>query len=629
MSRKLGVSKRPATTVHERTHKDTVAHRYVPGRAYEIGDPAAKLINMVGGGFFNEPKYYKDGSHAADILKELKKEGKISAKNVASLGMEENALELVQTAFAVANGDHPEDLLIIAAWCRDPEKGLKIRYTPQILLAVAAACGISRTPWYAAKIMQRADEIRHVFAAYRHLFSKKKDNRYIGILPANLRKSLGVAIANQTGANLLKYDSTDRPTFGDILLMIKGDDTQKAVRNVLNRSGQKRSPVTKALFDYFVYGRIDSHSPEILKRRREFFVSKKLSEVSAELIKEAGVTWENIVSHFGSTKEVWEMCIPIMGEMALTRNLRNFEQAGISEAAWDQVYAKCSSIKDTKQLPFRFFTADSVTSSTNAKSISDRMLDNACKNLPDLEGVTVVLVDNSGSCTGCPVSGNSKLMVSDAGNILAAIAAKKYGRHTKVGVFGDVCVWVPFSEASSCMTTKKLIDEYARSRRHKEYLGTDPGYAGVGGGTETGLWWGIDDLTKHKVNVARLIIISDMNCYTQNDINCGVNMSKWFGKGGERATIQSMINRYRSTVNKDLWVHAINLNGTGTAQVDPKDKHCQILSGWSEQVFSLVRAAELGEAVAASNDNRKTKGKKEDVAVAVPTIEILRERYKV
>jgi hypothetical protein len=35
-----------------------VPHRHVPGSAYDIADPVAKLIHTIGGGFFNEPKYY-------------------------------------------------------------------------------------------------------------------------------------------------------------------------------------------------------------------------------------------------------------------------------------------------------------------------------------------------------------------------------------------------------------------------------------------------------------------------------------------------------------------------------------------------------------------------------------------
>jgi hypothetical protein len=64
------------------------------------------------------------------------------------------------------------------------------------------------------------------------------------------------------------------------------------------------------------------------------------------------------VSHLGSAKEVWELCIPLMGEMALTRNLRNFEQSGISKESWEKVYERMLAVEDSVQLPFRFFSAE-------------------------------------------------------------------------------------------------------------------------------------------------------------------------------------------------------------------------------------------------------------------------------
>ena len=179
------------------------------------------------------------------------------------------------------------------------------------------------------------------------------------------------------------------------------------------------------------------------------------------LIRDAGLTWENVVSHLGSSKEVWELCIPIMGEMAITRNLRNFEEAGISPSAWDQIYERMLAVEDTVQLPFRFFSAEREVSSTAAKSLLGRLLDRAVEKVADLSGTTMVLSDNSGSAVGCALSGKSKLRVSDCGNMLEAVLAKRLGRRAIIGVFGDSMMWVPFSQADSCLTIKNRIDAVA------------------------------------------------------------------------------------------------------------------------------------------------------------------------
>jgi hypothetical protein len=135
------------------------------------------------------------------------------------------------------------------------------------------------------------------------------------------------------------------------------------------------------------------------------------------------------------------------------------------------------------------------------------------------------------------------------------------------------------------------------------------------------LWCGLHDLTEKKIHVDRIIIVSDFCCYTQGDVyNCGQNMDAYFGKGGEKATIQSMIDRYRMAVNPDCWVHSVDLQGHGQSQTKPGAKNVQTLSGWSEQVFGIMHAAE-----AQSEQKSQAQGE----PIQVPTMEILRQRYYV
>ena len=63
---KLGFSRK---TIHDLVHEETVAHDHVPGRAYEVADPSQKLVHLIGGGFFNEPRYYDPNrSYAAFMV---------------------------------------------------------------------------------------------------------------------------------------------------------------------------------------------------------------------------------------------------------------------------------------------------------------------------------------------------------------------------------------------------------------------------------------------------------------------------------------------------------------------------------------------------------------------------------
>lgn len=614
-------------SMHDRADAEQVAHKHVPGRAYEVSDPVTKLIHTIGGGFFNEPKYYDSNRSAAEFYAELLATGRIASKIVDEKGLTEQAREVLETATAVASGESPEDLLVIAAWARDTENGLKLRATPQIMLALAAAHPKTRPfiPKYATAIMRRADETRQVFGAFRDLFMSAKpgthSRQHRGSLPHALRKALALALAMQSDFALLKYNSSDRPTFADVLKMVGGS---KQIGEYLEKvTGEKRPnwPVDKAMFEYLVNDKYVEPLPLILVARRQFFTNNDVDAVSLDLVKEAGLTWENVVSHLGSSKKVWELCIPIMGEMALTRNLRNFEQAGISSAAWDQIYERMLAVEDTVQLPIRFFAAARAVSSNEAKSLLAKLLDRAVEKVADLPGVTMVLTDNSGSAVSCAISGKSKLRVADCGNMLGAILAKKLGRRAILGVFGDSMIWVPFSHEESTLSIKTMIDSVAQSEERSNYGALAiPQFLkgqGVGGGTETGLWFALDDLTKRKVHVDRMVFLSDLCCYTQGDDgtarNCGVNMEEYFGK---RATMQSMVDRYRRTVNENCCVYSVNLSGHGQSQLRPNDERTHLLSGWSEKLLDMIRDLEAGK-TEPSEPSRE-----------IPTIEVLRSRYQ-
>ncbi len=597
-------------SLHDRAHAEQVAHRHVPGRAYAVADAADRLIHTIGGGFFNEPKYYDSNRSPASFYAELAATGKISSVLVDRLGLTEQAREVLETAQAVADSPCPEDLLIIASWARDPRDGLKLRTTPAVLLALAAAHNAAK-PYvarYATAILRRADEIRLAFAAFRHFFQGGEGGRHRGGLPHSLRKGLAAALARCSDYELLKYNDGERPTFADVLKMVGGS------RKLPGRRPEGW-PVSRALFHYLVNGTIADDAPPILQARRRFFATRDICEVTPELVREAGLTWENVVSHLGGTALVWELVLPVMGEMALTRNLRNFEQAGLSEAGWEKVRERLLAVEDTVQLPFRFFTTERQVSSAPARDVVRRMLDRACSRVADLPGTTLVLTDNSGSAVGCAVSGASDLRVADAGNMLGAVLARRVGSRAVLGVFGDSLVWVPFEAGDDCLAIKHRMDALARCEERSAHGALAiPQFLhgpGVGQSTETGLWWALHDVTRRRVWLDRIVLISDLCCYTQGDVNCGYDMSQYFGRN---ATVQSMVDQYRQAVNPQAFVYSVNLSGHSQSQVRPGDHRTHLLSGWSEKLFDLRRDLEAGTAGPPALNS-------------VPAIEALRARY--
>lgn len=121
-------------------------------------------------------------------------------------------------------------------------------------------------------------------------------------------------------------------------------------------------------------------------------------------LKSAGMTWEDSQSLFGQTgqskKDVWEAQIPSMGYMALLRNLRNFDIAGVSDEVAEKVAARLSDpeqVKRSRQLPYRFYSAYKSVRSDRWSWALSKALNVAVSNIPAFAGRTLVLVDMSPS----------------------------------------------------------------------------------------------------------------------------------------------------------------------------------------------------------------------------------------
>jgi len=133
--------------------------------------------------------------------------------------------------------------------------------------------------------------------------------------------------------------------------------------------------------------------------RREFL------DNGPTVFQEAGFSWERLSGWLQGPMDAkaWETIIPSMGYMALLRNLRNFDEAGVSEKVKAAVVAKLSDPEEvarSRQLPLRFYSAWH-----NAKGLSwggaiESALDMSLGNVPSLPGSTLVLVDVSGSMAG-------------------------------------------------------------------------------------------------------------------------------------------------------------------------------------------------------------------------------------
>jgi len=578
MSR-IGIRKQ---TVREQVlgHKSLTKNR-ANGIAYSFEDPAEYLLATIGSAMFVEPKYYKDTENPSEL----------KVREFNTNGLDDQAVKIINACFEVASGHSPRDLLALAHWARVE---LNMRTTPQVMLAVAANHENTKrfVRRYVPLITRRADDVLQVVAAYEHLFGWKG-------FPACLKKGISDRMSKMTEYEIMKYNRDAHPSFKDLLRFCER---------------RKGYPFPETIREYILRGEvIDPKATPMIAARKELTSRKVWSRDIPELAKRSGVTWEVLISQFGNDKQVWEAVIPNMGYMALLRNIGNFLSANISAEMANFVAAKLAdpeAVVKSKQLPFRFLSAyrtlypdqsnwfagiarqavardrtawDDRKLQTMLRGI-ETALDYSAENIPMLPGVSCVVADNSGSMT-YPVSEKSVITLRDAANVLCAIIHRR-SEESYVGAFGTNVVWPPLTTRNSVLTNMHKLATYNERER----------------GNSTDAWKIFDYLLKEKIEVDRIIVLSDMQCYDSG--------SRIDYRGGR--SVSELLKRYRREVNSNTYAHFFDLKGYGTRQVESGDPLTNVVAGFSEKIFDQVL---IHEGVA-STDGRE-----------LPSLDYVRENF--
>jgi hypothetical protein len=166
------------------------------------------------------------------------------------------------------------------------------------------------------------------------------------------------------------------------------------------------------------------------EQRREMLL------LNPTLMKEAGYTWEQLSTLGALDAKAWEAVIPNMGYMALLRNLRNFDQAGVSDAVAAQVATKLADpdeVSRSRQFPYRFLAAYENAPSLRWAQALEKALEHATKNIPALDGQTLVLIDTSASMSHSTFSRRSTMSPAKAAAVFGLALAK---RTSNVRVYG-------------------------------------------------------------------------------------------------------------------------------------------------------------------------------------------------
>jgi hypothetical protein len=242
-----------------------------------------------------------------------------------------------------------------------------------------------------ASVLQRADEPGEMLAYWTSTYGKA--------IPKPIKRGVGDAIGRlYTEFALLRYDTASKGfRFGDVLDLVHPSPAAPCQGDLFKfaldrRHGRTEVPVRDAL-------------PMIVRNihLRHEAESDPSALLHPENLRSAGMTWEDALSLAGNRvdkAQLWTALIPAMGFMSLLRNLRGFDEAGVSDETAEQVAVRLSDpeqVARSRQFPFRFYAAFNAVGSLRWGHALEKALKASLGNVPALPGRTLVLVDQSPS----------------------------------------------------------------------------------------------------------------------------------------------------------------------------------------------------------------------------------------
>lgn len=243
----------------------------------------------------------------------------------------------------------------------------KLRHVPLLLLCGLVKRGGEGVADVVARVIQRPDEMAELMAIYKSLGNEK--------MAKQLQKGLAKAFLKFSEYQLAKYNRDGQWKLRDVLFMSHAkpanEDQKRVWESLIN--GTLPPPDTWEV---------------------ELSAGKDKKEAFSRLLKEKK-----------------------LGYLALLRNLRNMEHAGVDRG----LVAEALANGDTSRiLPFRFVAAARHAPSFEA-TLDKRMIE-LCKKDNVFDGKTIVLVDVSGSMVR-PLSNRSDMSRMDAACALASLIA--------------------------------------------------------------------------------------------------------------------------------------------------------------------------------------------------------------
>ena len=282
-------------------------------------------------------------------------------------------------------------------------------------------------------VLERLDEPKELFAYWRSRFGA-------GTLPKPIKRGLADAMTRMTTEYAaMKYDGSGADVrLGDVIELVRPTPQAPWQADLFAYLLDRRHHPSdvRVSFDRLPTIRARRALEEMAIEDRRAWLGRQAYIQSA--MQAAGVTWEWLSGWLpgGMDAQAWEAAIPVMGHMALIRNLRNFDEAGISDDAARYVVAQISNpdvVARGMQFPYRYWAAHKASSGSLrwGRALS-AALDTSTDNIPALRGRTLVLVDTSASMNNA-LSAKSEMTRAEAAAVFGVAAAKRTGKVDLVG----------------------------------------------------------------------------------------------------------------------------------------------------------------------------------------------------
>lgn len=348
-------------------------------------------------------------------------------------------------------------------------------------------------------VILRADEPGEMIAYWTSTYGMP--------IPKPVKRGVGDAMLRLgTEYSYLKYGEAGTYTWDRLLNLCHPGDVAGSRQCI-------RGEWQHALFSHIVKRKYEPgiEIPEALQTltRRQALMKLPVDERRAALdpmrLKDAGMTWEALAGWLQGPmdRQAWEAIIPNMGLMALTRNLRNFDQAGVSDKVAAQIMAKLADadeVKRSRQLPMRFLSAYRNVPSDRWKWPLTQAVNSSLANIPELGGRTLILVDMSSSMDDT-MSDKSDLKRWDAAALFGCALASRCADADLVAFSASRHYW---NDRDGAHQRTKVFD----LRKGESLLAMverwgQGGYF-LGGGTETEA-----SLRDHFTGHDRVVILTD------------------------------------------------------------------------------------------------------------------------